>query len=165
MCIFNCMKLSVVNIKVSGWRNYNICLNNLWQRHYDEWKRQSPATPEYFASQGFTVGFKRSTLVREWLLSSDPLALPVHCPRGINITNESREAEIRQIFVESLVLFGGSSMSRLKDTGYCLRKDHTCDHGFPLWRFWAPLWEGIKRTRRNGAETASAEVIVHINMN
>lgn len=66
------------------------------------------------------------------VFSSYPLVLSVLCPRGINITNESREAEIRQIFVRSLVLFGGSSMSRLKDIGYCLREDHSCDHGFPL---------------------------------
>jgi len=54
------------------------------------------------------------------------------CIARINITNESREAEIRQIFVESLVLFGESSLSRLKDTEYCLREDYTCDRGFPL---------------------------------
>lgn len=125
------------------------------------------ATPEYFPSQGFAVGFKRSALIRGWpvcILIGLALTLPVLCPCGINITNESREAEIRQIFVGSLVLFGGSSMSRLKDTGY-LREDYSSDRGFPLWRFWASLSGCIKRTRCNRAAAAPTEVIVHVNMN
>lgn len=131
---------------------------------------KSTATLEYFASQGFAVGFKRSALVRGWpytysrRILVDP-ACALLCPCSINITNESREAEIRQIFVRSLVLFGGSSMSRLKDTGYCLRENHSCDRGFPLWRFWTSLSGGIKRTRCNRAGAVSTEVIVHVNMN
>lgn len=118
--------------------------------------------------QGFTIGFKGSTLVRGWpfLDGSAGSACTLSAWQyGINITNESKEAEIRQIFVGRLVLFGGSSMSRLKDTDYCLREDHSCDRGFPLWRFWASLSGGIKRTWCNGAETAFVEVIVHVNMN
>lgn len=128
---------------------------------------KSTATLEYFASQGFAVGFKRSALVRGWpyIFSSDSLILPVLCPCSINITNESREAEIRQIFVGSLVLFGGSSMSRLKDTGYCLWENHSCDRRFPLWRFWAFPSGGIKKTRCNRARAVFTEVIVHVNMN
>jgi len=40
----------------------------------------STEIPEYFASQGFAVGLKRSALVRGWPFLLDLLALPMHRP-------------------------------------------------------------------------------------
>lgn len=59
-------------------------------------KDHSTVTPEYFASQGFVVGFKRFALVRGW--PHGALIVSVYAPQySINIINESGEAEIRSL--------------------------------------------------------------------